>query len=239
MKGAIEMLGGTAKYFAAIVATFPIGSICTCTKDGKTLKAEDTSGVYIFPVPEPGNWTVAASLGDETASNVVSITEDAQVEKVSLTFALVLFDNGEQNKAVTGGWSKSGYSDGKYGRTNSLVSIGDSIVCSVDGYNDLGGIAGTANKVSLNGVSTLTITGNLADYDSSYSEFLIGLSSSKAIETPVASVKITAKGDFTKTLNVSSFNDSYYIFCAALRNDDFCYDEYTADLSVTAIKQTA
>lgn len=247
MLGPTNAVGG-AKLFAAIGVTYPAGATVTCSNGKETLIAKNTPGQtqWVFAIPKPDNlpetWTVTATANDgsdTSKTETVEITTEGQWKTVELAFALVIFDNGDQNKGITGGWSKSGYSDGKYDRSNSLVTIGDAIECTVNGYEDLSGIAGTVEKVPLDGVNTLTITGNLSDYDSSYSEFLIGLSSSKTIKTPAASVKISSKGNFSKTLNVSSYNDSYYVFVAALRNDDKCTEEYIAELSVTSIVQTA
>ena len=81
MKGAIMLSGGGGtKLFAAIGVTYPAGAIVTCTKGTKTLAAKNTSGQWVFAIPEAGTWTVTA--GSRSAS--VSITKEGQVEKVFL-----------------------------------------------------------------------------------------------------------------------------------------------------------
>jgi hypothetical protein len=119
------------------------------------------------------------------------------------------------------------------------VTIGNKIVCGVDGYGDLSGIAGTANKVSLKNVKSITIVGNLSDdYKGAYDEYYIGFSSSKAISSFVASVKITKAGNFTKSLDVSALTGSYYAVVAAMRTNAYCTETYACELSVKSIKSS-
>ena len=94
----IYVLSGGTKLFAAIGVTYPAGSTCTCSNGTKTLKAKNTSGQWVFAIPEAGTWTVTA--GDKSRS--VSITKEGQFESVNLAI-LVLFDSGD-NVEVTGGW---------------------------------------------------------------------------------------------------------------------------------------
>lgn len=60
---------------AYITASYPQGSTCTCSKGGTTLTADDTSGVFMFAVPEGGTWTVSCTDGTDTASNSVVVSE--------------------------------------------------------------------------------------------------------------------------------------------------------------------
>lgn len=235
----IEGISGGTELFAAIVAYYPTGSTIKCISGNIELSPVGTDGQCVFAIPKAGTWTVTAILGTETASDTVVITTEGQFESVVLSYRLVLFDNGDQNTKVTGGWSNSGYTDAKYDRSNSKVTIGSKIVCSVDGYNDLSGIAGTANKVSLNNVKSITIDGNLSEaYKGVYDEYYIGFSSSKAISSFVASVKITEAGNFTKSLDVSALTGSYYVVVAAMRTNAYCTEKYTCELSVESMKSS-
>lgn len=108
MKGAVELLGG-GEYFAAIAVTFPAGATCTCSNGTKTLTASSADGIYIFAIPETGSWTVKAELGG-SAEKTVSITEEGQVESITLSFTpaiLLLFDGGDIS-SETGGWNYDG-----------------------------------------------------------------------------------------------------------------------------------
>lgn len=52
-----------------------------------------------------GEWTVTATDGSSTKSASVSITAEGQSESVTLTYELVLYRSGDENTAVTGGWT--------------------------------------------------------------------------------------------------------------------------------------
>lgn len=60
--------------YAVISVYYPAGSTCTCSKDGVTLTAEDTSGHYNFLVPETGTYTLYCADGTTNATTTVSIT---------------------------------------------------------------------------------------------------------------------------------------------------------------------
>lgn len=82
----IYVLGGGGKLFAAIGVTYPAGSICSCTKDGVTRRAGDTSGQWVFPVSGTGTYTISCTSGSNTATKTVSITAKGQSEKLTLSF---------------------------------------------------------------------------------------------------------------------------------------------------------
>lgn len=118
--------GGAGKLYAAIGVEYPAGSACTCTNGTKTLKAKDTSGKWVFAIPEAGKWTVTATDGTNSKSVDVEITTQGQSEKVVLSYQLVLLDGADLCEAVTGGWS--GYTsvdeNGMFvqGKTNALTA---------------------------------------------------------------------------------------------------------------------
>ena len=87
--------GGVGKAFAAIVVMYPAGSTCTCTKGTKTLTAKDTSGSWIFFVPETGTYTVSCTDGTDTASKSVVIDGQYQTKNVVLTYETILYENGD------------------------------------------------------------------------------------------------------------------------------------------------
>ena len=103
--------GSSAKVYAVIGVTYPSGATCTCTNGSKTLTAKDTTGKALFVIPYAGTWTVKAVSGNKSKSKAVSITAEGQVEVVTLTYELVLFDgsNGGDVTSLTGGWDKDGH----------------------------------------------------------------------------------------------------------------------------------
>lgn len=104
--------GGTGKLFAVIAVTYPVGSICTCGGQA----AKDTSGYALFPV-KAGTYTVECHTADNSKSKSTSVTVTAsdkgKAKNVTLQYSLVLFDDGTDNTAVTGGWTKSPNAQGR------------------------------------------------------------------------------------------------------------------------------
>lgn len=97
---------GGMKIYAFIVVKYPAGSVCTCSKGSRTMKAKDTSGVYVFPIPEAGSWTVSASstAHPTPVTKTVSITSYGQSVGVTLAYTKYLLDYGDQKTNNTGGW---------------------------------------------------------------------------------------------------------------------------------------
>lgn len=97
---------GGMKIYAFIVVNYPAGSVCTCSKGSRTMKAKDTSGVYVFAIPEAGSWTVSASSTAHPApvTRTVSITSYGQSVGVTLAYTKYLLDYGDQKTNNTGGW---------------------------------------------------------------------------------------------------------------------------------------
>ncbi len=60
------------KYY--IAATYPPESTCICTDGANTFTAEDTSGLYVFPIPYAGDWTVSSTDGFSSASEVITVS---------------------------------------------------------------------------------------------------------------------------------------------------------------------
>lgn len=97
---------GGMKIYAFIVVNYPAGSVCTCSKGSRTMKAKDTSGVYVFPIPEAGSWTVSVSstAHPTPVTRTVSITSYGQSVGVTLAYTKYLLDYANQYTDRTGGW---------------------------------------------------------------------------------------------------------------------------------------
>ncbi len=100
---------GGMKIYAFIVVNYPAGSVCTCSNGSRTMKATDTSGVYVFPIPYAGSWTVSASstAHPTPVTKTVSITSYGQSVGVTLAYTKYLLDYADQKTSNTGGWVKS------------------------------------------------------------------------------------------------------------------------------------
>lgn len=145
-------------YFSATIhITYPAGSTCTVTDGTTTLTAPDTSGTWDCVVPNDGTWTVSVSGWMYS----VIITNKDQVESVYLDKAY-LYNNGDEYKDMTGGWSlmaKSYIAPGSANLSNaSLTRNTDNLHIYRGGTRELYScIATIANGVDLSEYTTLEI----------------------------------------------------------------------------------
>lgn len=173
--------GGTGKLFAAIGVTYPAGSTCTCTNGTKTFTAKNTTGQWVFAIPEAGTWTVTSTDGTSSKSQSVSITSEGQWESVTLNYRYYLFDNG----AIvpwTVGWYKEGYATCSVGNTiTGTTSSGQTYtgwniiteeMVDISGYSKLG-INVTGENFSANyfGVSTTDTDGQVEWSEGDYAAY--------------------------------------------------------------------
>lgn len=129
-----------------IHVTYPVGSICTCSKGTTMLTAEDTSGYYIFNVAEVGTWTIAAT--DGTAIKEAEITVSAgESYRIKLMYALYDAGDGEEN------WSLSANRINSFSRQVILEKNADHMWLT--GYNSSGvdnGLDNTSDNTFAYGV---------------------------------------------------------------------------------------
>lgn len=199
--------GGSVKTgLPAIYVDYPPGSVCTCSNGTKTYTAKDNSGLWLFAGLELGEWTVTATQGANSKSQLVNITEENPFESVALSFALVLFDgtNKVNNTAVTGTWRKSGVDT----FTVSADSIYFALSDSGESNAEKSCYARTGNKIDLTDYSSLST--NISSIVKDSTDLYLAISADG--ETKAASISL-AKG--TRTLDVSKYSGQYYIafFC--------------------------
>lgn len=190
--GAALMAGGSGPAFAAIGAIYPVGAVCTCSYNGQTLTAKDTSGRALFLVPSAGQWLVKATNGGQEVEDTVSITTQGQVASVTLSYwDGTIFDNGNQYTDITGGWT--GVSNKKLVSSNGVAWVSNKAV-SVKDFNTIHFVVDTYtfNGNGANGWLGLYDTKSPSDNDESVAHLVIGSSG-------------------TYTIDVSSLTGSYYI----------------------------
>lgn len=197
--------GGTGRIFSIIAVSYPEGSVCICTNGTSTLKARDTGGKALFNVPV-GSWTVSCTDGSSTASQTVRITAEGQDERVTLSYKLVLFDNGSY-AAETGGFT--GISNDKLYTQNT--GVGGEFTYS-PWYSN--------NAVDITGYSTLKFTvekGGATGDANNYNLLDVGITKTKgASNTNDLAAKVSvrdnaATADKEYTLDISDFSGTYYI----------------------------
>lgn len=148
-------VGGGGNTFAYIVVTYPEGSVCTCTDGTRTISAKGTTGSFVFNVPYAATWIIKIHDGihsDQTKN--VSITSQYQVEKVTLSYSLILYDS------VTG-WNTTyaAFETRSTKRTNASGEFGKPSV-SYSGANQTGIMTIAASTTDYTGglfINTLAI----------------------------------------------------------------------------------
>ena len=144
----------TIAFFSATInITYPATSTCVVkNSSGQTVASDTNTGsstkTWTATVGATGTYTVTATATDgsgKTKSTTVSITDDGQSKSVTLTYELVLFDNGTY-AAETGGW-------------NGIS--GNYLTASVSGVEPGGEKSASftsKNSVDLSGYSTIYFT---------------------------------------------------------------------------------
>lgn len=177
----IYVLSGGGTLTTIIAVTYPAGSICTC--GGKA--AKDTSGYALFNV-KAGTYTVECHTSDNSKSKSTSVTvaesDKGKAIDVTLTYALVLFDNGTY-AAETGGWTdikdntlyKSVYGSSPYENTLGYLSTVNLI--NLSDYSKLYFVVSSFNSASGLAIGVSPTKGTANDFSASY-KFTNGQSSS-------------------------------------------------------------
>lgn len=129
---------------AILTVTVPTGSTVTATKGGATLTptmwvqaADPTLDCALFAIPasmfdSQNTWTVTATLGTKTASDTIIISSNKQYDLL-IQMTLYLYDSGDENTAVTGGWeakSRNGYLGTLTKNADNMVLTGNSPVAT-------------------------------------------------------------------------------------------------------------
>ncbi len=221
------MSGGGTKLFAAIGVTYPAGSTLTCTNGTKTLTAKNTSGQWVFAIPETGTWTVTATQGTSTKSQSVSITKEGQFESVTLSYSLVLYNNGVSAVPFIGKKSPNN----NYGSASFDVTNGAYLGISVDsGYEGTSAAyISTEAAVDITNYSTLTFTLDKVERGGT-----VGLSAEPLTDVFSASLNVTAAGE--AVLDVSAITGAYYINMYVRRGSTGTEPRTTASLQASKIE---
>lgn len=189
----------TLAYFSAtIVTTFPTDcTSVTCIKGDTVLSVPSgslSSGSYTFAIPETGEWTLYATNGEREKSITVNVTEETAYT-VTLSFELILFNNGSDNTAVTGGWTS---------KTGNYVGFDAGGNTYKESYSN--------NKVDLTGYSTLNFLFSVYYCVAGLS---CGASNAKTGSPNQALSNLNAtnesQSNITVTVDVSEINSAQYI----------------------------
>lgn len=146
-----------AYFSATIKVTYPAKSKCVIKNSSGTQVASDTNTgtsakTWTATVNAKGTYTVTATATDgsgKTKSTTVSITTDGQSKSVTLTYELILFDDGD-NTGVTGGWKGKGV-------TPTVSNVLSFSITNTDETFPKAASVYTKNKIDLSKYNKLTV----------------------------------------------------------------------------------
>jgi hypothetical protein len=206
----------TIAYFSATISiTYPAQSTCVIKNSSGTQVASDTNTgtsakAWTTTVDASGTYTITATATDgsgKTKSTTVSITTDGQSERVTLTFEMILFDNGIIGDIK---WDASKVDDATYCTNsvadviwlsgivydNGLVFVAPSATRGISSAIDLTNY----NKVNVRVKQVLSNTGTAKIY--------VGTS---ALGDQIATANIALTDGQISSLDISSVTESKYI----------------------------
>ena len=192
--------GGGRK--SQILANAPSGSVVTCS-NGTVTKTATSNGMVAFKDLDFGTWTLTTTID----GNVVS--KSATINRVALYYVelyVVLYDNGDECTAKTGGWSA--YTNG-----GTLTKNATELVLNSNSYgNHL--VVGTVNKIDLTDYNEIAFTVDTATFVNSSGYYSIGIGSDKTNNWHVDATTVWYS-DSVKTgvisLDVSDYSGEYYV----------------------------
>ena len=212
----------TIAFFSATInITYPANSNCVVANSGGQTVASDTNTgtsakTWTATVNAKGTYTVTATATDgsgKTKSTTVSITAEGQVETVTLTYELVLFNNG-----VVSGYAWDSSKNNNYGYaqvSNGLIHVGgftwDNNIVLQPGWGEIG----ISSAINLSDYSALKVRLKKIDSADGTAKIQVGTT---ALGDNTATKNVTLTAGTTTSLDISSITGSKYISLYAISN---------------------
>lgn len=211
-----------AYFSATIEVTYPAKSKCVIKNSSGTQVASNTNTgtsakTWTATVNAKGTYTVTATATDgsgKTKSATVSITADGQSASVTLTYELVLFNNG----VVSGyAWdsSNTGSGHGTARVSDGLIHLGGSTWDDGVAFRPGWGEIGISSAIGLSDYSTLKVRLKKIDGASGTAKIQVGTT---ALGDNTATKNVTLTAGTTTSLDISSITGSKYISLEAESN---------------------
>ena len=205
----------TIAYFSATIkVTYPAKSKCVIKNSSGTQVASDTNTgtsakTWTATVNATGTYTVTATATDgsgKTKSATVSITTDGQSETVTLTYELVLFNNGVVSGYAWDSSNNNGYGDAKV--SDGLIYLygytWDNDISFQSGWGEIG----ISSAINLSDYSTLKVRLKKIDSADGTAKIQVGTT---ALGDNTATKNVTLTAGTTTSLDISSITGSKYI----------------------------
>ena len=202
-------------YFSATISiTYPAKSTCVVkNSSGQTVASDTNTGTsaktWTATVNAKGTYTVTATATDgsgKTKSTTVSITTDGQSESVTLSYELVLFNNGVVSGYAWNSSNNNGYGDGKV--SNGLIYLGGNTWDDGLVFRPGWGEIGISSAIGLSDYSALKV--HLKKIDSALGTVTIQVGTT-ALGDNTATKNVTLTAGTTTSLDISSITGSKYI----------------------------
>lgn len=205
----------TLTYFTATInITYPATSTCTVTNSSGATIATDTNTAtstktFVATVHRVGVYTITATATDgsgKSKSQSVEITSDGQSASVTLSYELVLFNNGVVSDYAWDSSNNNGYGDGKV--SNGLIYLYgytyDNGLVLAPGWGEIG----ISSAINLSDYSTLKVRLNKTDGAEGTAKIQVGTT---ALGDNTATKNVTLTAGTTTSLDISSITGSKYI----------------------------
>lgn len=210
-----------AYFSATIKVTYPAKSKCVIKNSSGTQVASNTNTgsstkTWTATVNAKGTYTVTATATDgsgKTKSATVSITTDGQSKSVTLTYELVLFNNGVVSGYAWNSSNNNGYGDAKV--SDGLIYLygytWDNNISLQPGWGEIG----ISSAIDLSDYSTLKVRLNKIDSADGTAKIQVGTT---ALGDNTATKNVTLTAGTTTSLDISSITGSKYISLYAQSN---------------------
>ena len=205
----------TLTYFTATInITYPATSTCTVTNSSGATIATDantatSTKTFVATVHRVGVYTITATATDgsgKSKSQSVEITSDGQSASVTLTYELVLFNNGVVSGYAWNSSNNNGYGDGKV--SNGLIYLYgytyDNGLVLTPGWGEIG----ISSAIGLSDYSTLKVRLKKIDSADGTAKIQVGTT---ALGDNTATKKVTLTAGTTTSLDISSITGNKYI----------------------------
>lgn len=204
-------------YFSATISvTYPATSTCVVTNSsGQTVASDTNTGsstkTWTATVGATGTYTVTATATDgsgKSKSQSVSIKAAGQVESVSLSYKIYLYNKGDECTDITGGWV--GKNVGTYYGIGTFTKNPNSATASIVKMQSIW--ACTNNKISLTDANT--IHANILSVDNTVpnkiATILAIATELNDTHTAITSLSNGQTGDVS--IDVSNITGDYYLY---------------------------
>lgn len=198
------------KALTGSVITVSKGSYSKIIKTSQLDPDDNKWSYWFFQTTNFGIWTIIATLGDDTASDTVTVNATNEYDVV-LTYCLWLYKEGNIYSSITGGYSKVYNSSGSGG--SFVLEENSATVKGASGDNAAECGCTTVSDVDLTEISYLKI--DVLRYSAGTTNYPGGyMAISKtagfvAAANAAAFVKCNAVG--VRVIDVSAFSGKYYI----------------------------